>query len=332
MSSINVSLYDISSFKSSVDDLRYEMSRNYDSFSYIASTLQSKASTAIGNAEEKITLMNQDLVEIGFVLKHNNELLQVLYVRLKAIEEREKVAVEQLEQAQAAQTNANNSSSGSTEEEKKAHEAAVKSANSAVNSASSYLSSIRREKKEVQNTIYRAEQAVRRLEEMKRNIIIYRSGAVDYISDVKTNIGKFNDKRKSYEEVYKKCYNDVSLVSNFVQTAETSIRNALSRFAEAFNKSTADNVNVTSTNVIANTASLLRSIKSTVETYSKKQRESMKDFMETLGDDVSVATAKMGRVVVEECIKQTKDFDKMADYLMQAKKYLDQYTALINRI
>lgn len=332
MSSVYVNIYNIKSFKSDVESLRDNMKENFEDFCNMAITLSSKANTAVGNATKKIELMNDDIDTAGEVLNKNTKYLNGLYYDLDKIKKREAQAEEELESAMAAQTSAKNSSSGSTEEEKKAHEAAVKAANSELNAAKSYLKSIQAEKKVIEDKIYKVQQANIKLNNIIRDIQTYRNGAQDYIRNVKNYLSNFESKKKEYDSIYQKNNGDLGYLLEYINNAENYINGALNKFSDAFNTSKEGQINVRDTNVLSNTANLLRSMKRTVEVYAKKQKESMKTFMETLGDDVSVMTAKMGKQVMDECIKQTTNFDRLAEYILEAKSYLDKYVAIANSI
>ena len=134
MSYINVSISEIASLESALRELLNKIRGGKDNIVSVAGHFESKVAEIDRYTNNKMNIMTGDkslalhAISVNEIAKKK---AQGVVNELKKAQER---ASEAYREAVRNQTNVKNSSSGSTEEEKKAHAAAVKSANNAVNS------------------------------------------------------------------------------------------------------------------------------------------------------------------------------------------------------
>lgn len=325
MSRISVSLSQIDGYMSSVYTLRSDMYNGVSNIKSVESTLESKVKTTISNVEEKIDIMNSDIVAANEVISHNKYVLEKLKTKRDNLKKAEASASEAYRRAMSEQTRVNNSSSGSTDEEKKAHADAVKSAERSVRSAESHLNDIRRQIQAVQYRIDCVINNNNKLTSLISVIVSNRGSARDFISDITTKLSNFKEKKKEFETAAGKCESELNELDQKAKNARSYIASALTKMSEACGHNNTDSIDVLGTQVIADTANLLEEMKKSVENFSLKQQQAIHIFADEMGDDISMHTALVGKEIIDICKVQTKNFNEMASLLREAKKSLDGY-------
>lgn len=328
MSRIKVSLSEIRQYIDSTRELNDDMRRGCDQASSATSTLESRVNATIEKTNKKIQEMIDDINYAGDVIKHNERVLEKLEINHEKLLKQLSAAREACDRAEANQTKANNSSSGSTEEEKKAHDAAVKAANSQLRSAQSDLSSISNAVSQSTRRISSVRSAIQSLRNLIQDINRYRSSAIEFIRDISYKLGEIKGKLSDFVSRGKDFCQKVSSYTNKAEDAETYISNGLRRLADVTNSHREDKVDMTSSRVLLDTANLLRKMKEDAIDFAKRHVKSSSDFLDVLGDDVAIATVRFGKEVADKCVEQTKDFDRMAECLISAKRSLDSYSTL----
>lgn len=328
MTRIKVSLRDIRQYIDSTRELNDDMRRGCDQASSATSTLESRVNATIEKTNKKIQEMIDDINYAGDVIKHNEIVLEKLEVNHEKLLKQLSAAREACDRAEANQTKANNSSSGSTEEEKKAHDAAVKSANAQLRSAQSDLTSISNAVSQSTRRINNVKSAIQSLRNLIQDINRYRSSAISFINDITYKLGEIKGKMREFISRGNDCCQKVSSYIYKAEDAETYISNGLKRLADVTNTYKEDKVDMSSSKVLLDTANLLRKMKEDSINFAKRHVKSSSEFLEVLGDDVAIATVRFGKEVADKCVEQTKDFDRMADCLISAKRNLDSYASL----
>ena len=328
MSYINVSTGEISGLEDALRNLLYKIRNAKDDVNSVASHFENKVSNINSYTHDKMNTMTGDrslalyAISVNKIARDN---AQKVVNELKKDQER---ASEAYRQAKENQTNVKNSSSGSTEEEKKAHAAAVKSANSAVNSASSNLNSIKRQVDNAQNNVYNIQKMIDRLEEMVRNITRSHDGAAQFLSSVRTLHGDFKDAKSTFMGKVKKLEEKVEEVIQSVEKAKTYIEKALKHFAKACNCSENSRVSMNGTAALAKTINMLIDSKAKITEMSRNVVKESTIYNVTLGSDISSIATKKISEITSIMVKQTEDYDRMAEELKYAKSNLDAYCSL----
>lgn len=328
MSSIDVNLRDLHNFVSEVENLQNNIENGVSQVNSAVSQLEENVGMAVKNANEKIEEMIEDLNHAGEVIKHN----QGVYEHLLRVQESQKRALASAESslngASAELSRVKNSSSGSTEEEKKAHNDAVKSAQKSVSSARENVTSANNALIQTNNKISKVIEAIKQL-----NLIVYdinrsRNTALEFIHSLTEKFNAVLDKKKSFEETCKRSLDSVKKYYSLGINAEKYVSKGLDHLHEVFDGYQSSQITMTSTRVISNLAELLMAMKRDAESFAKRHAKSSANFLEVMGDDVSVATVGLCREMSSNCVQCTKNFDDLANALLQAKKYFDSYVSL----
>lgn len=325
---INVSLRDLNEFTNKVEEMRSTIENGKNSASCAVSDLQSNVDEAVKNTNDKIEMMDEDINLANDTISHNDDILKGLYV-IKERQEKELASAEsRLASAESSYESAKSSSSGSTPEEKKAHDSAVSSAASSVTSAENAVSRARNALYQTQSKINTGEHYNSRLQNIITDINRYKKTAIEYIKSLQEKMTAIIEKQTEFDS---ECSNAISKIDKCYYVGDRAreyISKGIKQLATASNSQTFEQVYMYNTQAITNMANLFRSMKKEVESFSHKQAKSSVEFEEIMGDDVSLATVDMIRDMTAKCVEYTRDFDDIADKLIDAKKYFDSYTAL----
>lgn len=287
-----------------------------------------KVDEAIEKTNEKIEEMIADINLAGEVLAHNKEVYERL-LSLKAQQEKALARAESdYESARANLSRAEKQSAGETEESRNARAQEIKFASSTVSSAHNAVSNTQQQLNQTNIKIAKIVDAINKLQYIISNINRFRNTALSFIASTSEKYQKLVQKQKEFEEVCKPALDKIFYYHSIGNSAEKYISNGLKFLSDASNSRQVDRVCISSTNVIKNLADLLKSMKSDAESFAKKQAKSSVNYLNLMGDDVSVATVGLCRDVSAVCVKCTSDFDKMADKLLKAKENFDGYAGL----
>ena len=328
MSYINVSTGEISGLESALRELLNKIRNGKDSVNSVASHFESKVSEIDRYTHDKMNTMTGDrslalhAISVNEIAKKK---AQGVVNELKKAQER---ASEAYREAVENQTKVNNSSSGSTEEEKKAHAAAVKSANNAVSSASSNVSSIAKQVSNAQSVVDGIQKKIDRLNEIIRNINRSHEGAANFLSSVRTLHSNFKDAKSTFMSKVKKMEEEVEETIQSVEKAKTDIEKALKHFAKACNCSENSRVCMSSTAPLTKAINMLIDTKSKVTDMSKNIVKESTIYNVNLGSDISSIATKKITEITSIMVKQTEDYNRMAEELKYAKSNLDSYCSL----
>lgn len=165
------------------------------------------------------------------------------------------------------------------------------------------------------------------------NLIVYdinrsRNTALEFIHSLTEKFNVVIDKKKSFEETYKRSLDSVKRYYSLRFNAEKYDSKGLEHLHEVLDGYQFSQTTMTSTKVISNLAELLIAMKRDAESFAKRHAKSSANFLEVMGGDVSVATVDLCREMSSNCVQCTKNFDDLAKALLQAKKYFDSYVGL----
>lgn len=328
MSSIDVSLREIKDFVSSVSNLQSDMENAKREIDNGVSCINQNVDASIEETNKKIQEMIDDINLAGEVISHNQDVLNDLEM-LKAKQEK---AVQRAEsavnEASSALSRAKNSSCGSTEEEKRAHDKAVASAQSSLSKANDKLADAKRQLNQTIRQISHVCDCINKLKMIIDDINRYRNTALEYVRALVDRFNAVVNKQKEFEEVYTKTVKKVSHYKEIGDIAEKCISKAITHLQEASNMYMSDRICMVDTRAIQNLADLLKSIKRDAEVFAKKQTKSSAEYLNVMGDDISVATVGLCQESSAKCVRSTSNFDVIADKLLDAKRQLDTYTHL----
>lgn len=292
------------------------------------SQVENNIDEAIKRTNEKIQDMIEDLNYAGEVIEHN----QAVYEHLLSVQESQERALAsaeaRLSSASADLSRAKSSSSGTTEEEKKAHNEAVKSAQRSVSSARQDVTNANNALIQTNIKISKVIDALNKLELIVYEINRSRNTALEFIHSLEEKFKVVVDKKHSFDESYKRSIDAVRKYYFLGTNATNYISKGLKNLYEAVDECQSSQVTMTSTSVISKLAELLLSMKRDAESFAKRHAKSSENYLEVMGDDVSVATVDLCRDMSQNCVHATKDFDEMANALMRAKRCFDEYVSL----
>jgi len=338
---INVNVNTINTYLSDVESAHREARDKTETTQSIAQEVHERACKALEKAEEALAMMEAEEKMAQETLKHDKEVLQLLYKERELVEKAKYEAWDDVcatgnayRKASAEATSAKNSSSGSTPEEKKAHADAVKAANDDLKAAKAQYAQAQdtynklcQRLIELNSEIAHAESVIRDLEYLLSRLASDIQRARDYcyfvarqIDALKNAYNAFIAEAKKVLEGLNKCYYSGA-------EARDCIAEAVKALSYAGNEVPSDYKKV----CMGDTKCLEKMYDSLDNTALQIERscESLKNdthaYAERMSDAISEAAVEKAQELRSGLSKKQAVFMEIRSNLIVAKNQLDAY-------